>query len=61
MSRSFPVDVANDNALGRPVVVSIPRPDGVQMSILADIFAGLLIEHPVAANDNATARRRRDS
>lgn len=60
MSRSLSLEAANDNALGRPVVVSIPRPDGVQLSILADIFAGLLVDHPVAANDNAPARRRQD-
>lgn len=60
MSRSFPLQIANDNALGRTVVVNISRPDGAQLSILADIFAGLLVENPVAANDNAPARRRRD-
>jgi hypothetical protein len=60
MSRSFPLEVANDNALGRTVVVAIPRPGEAQLSLLADIFAGLLIDHPVADNDNAPARRRRD-
>ncbi len=50
----------NDNGLGRTVLVSIPEPDEMQLSVLADIFAGLLAHHPVADNDNASLRRRRD-
>jgi hypothetical protein len=54
------VQAANDNSLGRTVLVSIPEPDEMQLSVLADIFAGLLVQHPVADNDNAPVRRRRD-
>ncbi|MEN5169474.1 hypothetical protein ABE444_07905 [Brevundimonas pondensis] len=53
------VQAANDNGLGRPVFVSIPEPDEMQMSVLADIFAGLLVHDLVADNDNAPVRSRR--
>nr|WP_313518801.1 hypothetical protein [Brevundimonas diminuta] len=53
------VQAANDNGLDRPVLVNIPEPDDMQMSVLADIFAGLLVQNPVADNDNAPVQSRR--
>ena len=60
MARSYLLKAANDNSLGRTVVVNIPELDDTQMSVLADIFAGLLSESPAAANDNQPTPLKRD-
>lgn len=46
------LQAANDNDLGRDVVIHMPEPSKEQMAVLADIFTALFDEAPDAANDN---------
>lgn len=56
MDRSYIVKAANDNELSRNVVVYMPDVVARNLGTLADIFAGLMNDPLIAANDNQAAR-----
>lgn len=53
------VKAANDNELGRTVVVHMSEPTDDQISLLAEIFCGVLDGNLLAANDNEAAQTQR--
>lgn len=57
----YVVTAANDNDLGRSVIVHMSKPSDNQISILAELFCVLLDEKLQAANDNDAPLTQRGS